>query len=562
MATLTDTQAETPGGDSILEPLKHGVFPRIWLASLGTSFGALIQGVGAAWAMTELSGSADKVALVQTASFTPTLLLSLVAGAIADTYDRRIVGLIALSISIATGVLLTACAYMKLLTPVTLLAFCFFVGVGGALFSPAWAASVREQVPARLLPQAISLNSISFNIARSFGPAIGGVLVAVAGAAAAFVANAVLYLPMFTVLLLWKREKEIPRLPPENLWRAMISGVRYMINSPPIRIVLFRTLLLGVIGGAVSAMMPLVARDLVGGGALGYGILLGAFGVGAVLGALNMSFVRARFENEWIVALCMVVLGIGAIVVSFSRWLPLSAAFLLFNGAAWMISVGSYNIEVQLAAPRWVAGRCLAVFQAAIAGGIAIGGIIWGEIAQGHGVAASLLVSGIAMLVSPLLAIWLRMPRAESAVEDVREALAEPEVALALTPRSGPIVVVLEYRVDQAKARQFYQASLDVQRLRQRNGAYGWSISRDIADPELWVERFHCPTWHDYLRQRSRTTQGERDEMQRLRDLHLGPEQVRIRRLLERPFGSVRWREDTPDVVTETAARLPAPGVP
>jgi hypothetical protein len=256
----------------------------------------------------------------------------------------------------------------------------------------------------------------------------------------------------------------------------------------------------------------------------------------------------------------MLILGAGAIIVSFSRSMPLSVVALLLNGAAWMVSVASYNIEIQLAAPRWVAGRTLAVFQAAIAGGIAIGGIVWGHVAQAHGVAAALLASGAAMLASPLLALWLKMPRTESAVEDAREALADPEMVLALTARSGPIVIEIEYYVDPGKARLFYQASLDVQRARQRNGAYGWSISRDIADPELWTERFHCPTWHDYLRQRSRATQAERDLQQRMRDFHTGPQPVRIRRMLERPFGSVRWREDTPDLDPETPPPLPTPG--
>ncbi|MBV9997251.1 MAG: MFS transporter [Caulobacteraceae bacterium] len=561
MAAETDIEAQGPATESILAPLKHGVFRRIWTASLGTNFGSLIQSVGAAWAMTELSSSAGDVALVQTASFTPTLLLSLIAGALADMYDRRVVGLVAVIISITGAVGLTTLAFLKLLNPATLLSFCFIVGTGSALFGPAWAASVREQVPPALLPQAISLNSISYNIARSFAPAIGGALVAAAGAAAAFVTNCVLYLPMLLVLATWRRKAEVPRLPPESLGRAMISGVRFVSHSPPIRTVIFRTLLLGMVGGAVSAMMPLVARDLIGGKALTYGLLLGAFGGGAVLGALTMSAFRARFVNERIVVVCMLMLGAGAIIVSQSRFLPLTATALLFNGAAWMVSVACYNIEIQLAAPRWVSGRTLAAFQAAVAGGIAAGGIVWGRVAQAHGVATALLCSGIAMLLLPLLGIWLKMPAAEGAVEDA-PALADPEVALALTARSGPIVVELHYRVDPAEARLFYLASLDVQRTRERNGGYGWSISRDIADPTLWIERFHCPTWHDYLRQRSRATQAERDLQQKMREFHLGPEPVLIRRMLDRPLGSVRWREDTPDVMPNATSPLLTPGAP
>ena len=150
------------------------------------------------------------------------------------------------------------------------------------------------------------------------------------------------------------------------------------------------------------------------------------------------------------------------------------------------------------------------------------------------------------MLLSPLLGLWLRMPPVGARNEDA-EVLADPEVRLSLTGRSGPLVVEIEYRVAQDNARAFHNVMQEVQLSRQRNGAYGWSIARDIADPELWTERYHCPTWLDYLRQRNRSTQSERALHQRAIDFHLGPDPVRVRRMLERPFGSVRWKEDTPD---------------
>src|SRR6202043_67119 len=162
------------------------------------------------------------------------------------------------------------------------------------------------------------------------------------------------------------------------------------------------------------------------------------------------------------------------------------------------------------------------------------------------GVETALLVSAGLVLLSPLLGLWLRMPRVGARNEDA-ELLADPEVRLSLTGRSGPLVVEIEYRVAQDDARAFHNVMQEVQLSRQRNGAYGWSIARDIADPELWTERYHCPTWFDYLRQRSRSTQSERALHQRAIAFHLGPEPVRVRRMLERPFGSVRWKDETPD---------------
>jgi len=532
--------------DGVTTPLRYAVFRRIWLASLLSNLGLLIQGVGAAWAMTQMTSSADKVALVQTALMLPVMLISMPAGAIADMYDRRIVALVSLGIALSGATALAVMAWLSLVTPEILLAFCFIVGSGNALFGPAWQSSVSEQVPAEALPSAVALNGISYNIARSFGPAIGGVIVAAAGAVVAFAANATLYLPLLVVLFLWRRTSEPSRLPREKLNRAMVSGVRYIANSPAIRIVLARTLVTGIIGGSVSALMPLVARDLLHGGAQTYGIMLGAFGMGAVIGALNIAEVRKRMSGEAAVRACALSMGGAIAAVALSREPVLTAAALVVAGAVWMLAVALFNIGVQLSAPRWVAGRSLAAFQASIAGGIAIGSWGWGRLTDAAGVETALLVSAGLMLASPLLGLWLRMPRVGARNEDA-EVLADPEVRLALTGRSGPLVVEIEYRVDQESARAFHNVMQEVQLSRQRNGAYGWSIARDIADPELWTERYHCPTWFDYLRQRNRSTQSERALHQRAIDFHLGPDPVRVRRMLERPFGSVRWKEETPD---------------
>jgi MFS family permease len=537
---------QTLNTDGIAAPLRHSVFRRIWLASLLSNLGILIQGVGAAWAMTQMTASADKVALVQTALMLPVMLISMPAGAIADMHDRRLVALVSLSIALTGATALTALAWLNLITPNLLLALCFVVGSGMALFGPAWQSSVTEQVPSETLPAAVALNGISFNIARSFGPAIGGVIVATAGAVAAFAANAALYLPLMTVLFLWNRVSEPSRLPREKLSRAIVSGVRYITNSPSIKIVLFRTFVTGVIGGSVSALMPLVARDLLHGGAQVYGIMLGAFGMGAVVGALNIGLVRQQLSGESAVRACALSMGGAIAAVALSHEPVLTAAALVVAGAAWMMAVALFNIGVQLSAPRWVAGRSLAAFQASIAGGIAIGSWGWGRLTDAEGVETALLVSAALMLLSPLLGLWLKMPRV-GARDEVAEVLADPEVRLALTGRSGPLVVEIEYRVSQENARAFHNVMQDVQLSRQRNGAYGWSIARDIADPELWTERYHCPTWLDYLRQRNRATQSERALHQQAIAFHVGPDPVRIRRMLERPFGSVRWKEETPD---------------
>ncbi|OSI73187.1 MFS transporter [Bradyrhizobium canariense] len=532
--------------DGITAPLHYPTFRRIWLASLLSNLGILIQGVGAAWAMTEMTSSADKVALVQTALWLPVMFVAMPAGAIADMYDRRIAMLVALSIAFLGATALTVIDWLSFTTPDLLLALCFVVGTGMALMGPSWQSSVSEQVPTETLPAAVALNGISYNIARSFGPAVGGVIVASAGAVLAFAINAFLYLPLLAALFFWKRVPKPSRLPREHMNRAIVSGVRYIANSPSIKIVIGRSLITAIVGSAIQALMPLIARDLLHGGAQTYGIMLGAFGVGAVIGALNIGELRKRISSEAAVRACTLSMSGAIAAVALSREPILTVAALVLAGAVWTIIWTLFNIGMQLSAPRWVAGRSLAAWQASFSGGLAIGSWGWGRLADAVGVEVTLLASAALMLLLPLLGRWLTMPRAPERGE-AAEVLADPEVRLPLTHRSGPLVVEIEYRVASGKARDFHNVMQDVQLYRQRNGAYGWSIARDIADPELWTERYHCPTWLDYLRQRNRWTQSERALDDLAMAFHQGPEPARVRRMLERPFGSVRWKEEVPD---------------
>lgn len=532
--------------DSIIAPLRFATFRHIWLSSLLFNLGVMIRNVGAAWAMTELTSSADKVALVQTALALPVMLISLPAGAIADMYDRRAVTLVAIAISLCGAAGLTALEWQGLTTPDLLLMFCLLIGSGAALMGPAWLSSINEQVPAEALPAAVTLTGISFNIARSIGPAIGGIVVAAAGAMAAFAFNALLYLPLILAVIFWKRAAEPSRLPRERLTRAMTAGVRYITNSPSIKIVLTRSMVTAAIGGSIVALMPLVARDLLHGGAQTYGIMLGAFGLGAVVGALCIGQVRRRMSGEAAVRACALSMAGAIAAIALSREPVITTTALILAGAMWTMSFTLFDIGVQLSAPRWVAGRSLAVYQASYAAGIAVGSWGWGRLTDTAGIETALLASAALMLVSALLGLWLPMPRISERSEEA-DILADPEVRLPLTNRSGPLVVEIEYRVASQDARAFHNVMQDVQLCRQRNGAYDWSIARDIADPEFWTERYHCPTWLDYLRQRRRWTRSERAVEHKAAAFHIGPEPVRVRRMLERPFGSVRWKEDVPD---------------
>lgn len=535
------------GGSGAFAPLREPTFRRIWVSSLFSNFGQLILGVGAAWEMTRLSNSPQMVALVQTAMMLPLMLVALPAGAIADMFDRRRIALFGLGFSIISGAALTLLAYLDLTTPWLLLGFCVLIGAGVALYSPSWQASIGEQVAEEHLPAAIALGTISYNLARSFGPALGGIAVLAFGAKAAFGITAVFYIPLWLAFLAWGRKHAPSRLPPERIDRAILSGARYARHSPPIRTVLTRAFIFGLVMAATVALAPLVARDLLKGDAATFGILLGASGVGAVLGALFVGDLRARYSNEAVVRACTLAsaLAMAAIAASSALWLTCAALFV--TGAANILCHAMLNVSVQLSAPRWVTARALSLYSSAITGGIAIGAWAWGVFASHFDVRTAFYASAVAVGATLLLG-WL-LPLPESEEEDTSEASLgqEPEVALALTMRSGPVVIEVEYDVDPEQARSFYDHMLKVQAVRLRNGGFEWSLARDIANPAIWTERYHCPTWGDYLRMRDRYIQADIDLQEEVNRFNRSGAGRQVRRRLERPFGSVRWQADSPD---------------
>ncbi|MEO6248252.1 MAG: MFS transporter [Sphingomicrobium sp.] len=545
MAAGSDTKIEGQGG--AFAPLREPVFRGIWSASVLSNFGQLILGVGAAWEMTRLTSSPSLVALVQTALMLPLMLVAVPSGAIADMFDRRKIAMAGLAFSTICGATLTLLAWLGLTSPWMLLAFCSLIGAGVALYSPSWQASISEQVPPAQLPAAIALGSISYNFARSFGPAVGGLIVVAAGAKAAFAVNATCYLPLLIAFFLWNRRHVPSRLPPERIDRAIVSGARYALHSSAVRTVLIRAFVFGLAGASTSALGPLIAKQMLGGNASVYGIILGAGGVGAVAGALMVSAIGARLSNEAATRLMALVSAAALALVGVSHSLALTCFGLFLAGGANIVTIALFNISVQLAAPRWVTARSLSLFSSALTGGIAIGAVLWGVVASNSSVEVAVLASATALAATPLMVFVFRLPEASTAGAESIAIDHEPEVAMALTMRSGPVVIEVEYMVDAEQARPFHDAMLQVQRTRLRNGAFNWSVSRDIADPTLWTERYQFPTWGDYLRMRDRFTQADLDAQSAAQAFIVDGTIKHVRRRLERPFGSVRWRADSPD---------------
>jgi len=524
-------------GFSTVQPLRTRIFALLWTTGLISNFGYMIQSVGAQWHMTSIAPSADMVALVQTAITLPILLFSLPAGALADILNRRRVLIAAQLVMLAASTVMAALAYLQMLGPWTLLAVTFVLGVGAALYGPSWQASAGDLVVRDQIPAAVALNSLGFNIARAAGPALGGVIVATAGPEAAFAINAVSYIGLIGALIVWKPVYPERTLPPEDMVPAMAAGLRYAGHSPSIRAVLLRALAFGMAGSAVWALLPLVARDIIGGGPVVFGTLLGALGAGAIVGAFTATPVRARIGAERQVLGATVAFGAAMIATAAVPAHAVAMLCLTVAGAAWVMALSTFNVNVQLSSPRWVMGRTISVYQMLIFGGMALGSWLWGVLAQGAGVGAAIIAAGIAMFASLALTRALRLvgPAASGGLEPSGH-WPEPEVSLDIDPESGPVVIAVEYRIPHARTPAFLSAMRAMRRIRRRDGARRWALIQDVAEPELWTERYESPSWLDHMRQHVRATASDAEVDARIAALHEGPEPPLTRHFIARPL--------------------------
>lgn len=522
------------------------MFRAIWIASLISNFGGLIQSIGASWMMTSLTHSPALVALVQSSAVLPIMLLSLWAGAIADNLDRRKIMLAAQGFMLLVAALLAFMAWRELLTPWLLLGLTFLLGCGIALNSPAWAATAGDLVPRPMLPAAVALNSMGFNLARAAGPAVGGVIVAVAGSAAAFVVNAFSYVALIATLARWKPERPVSPLPRERIADAMVAGLRYVAMSPHIGVVLLRSGMFGISASAIMALMPIVVRDQIGGGALVFGIFSGAFGLGAVSGALASTRLRARYTTERIVRTAIAGIALGCAVIGTSTQPAITVLGLLFSGACWVLILSSFNVTIQLATPRWVVARVLSLFQMVAFGAMAIGAWLFGELAEARGVDTALLAAGAVQLLGLAAALRLPLPAAEAMNLDPIARWTEPETAVQVEPRSGPIVVTIEYRIAESTIPAFLAAMDERRRIRIRDGARNWTLLRDLGDAELWLERYHVATWVDYVRHNQRRTHADAANFEQIRGLNIS-DQLVIHRMIERQTSALPAARASPE---------------
>jgi MFS family permease len=512
---------------SAWSPLKNALFRSLWIATIVSNIGTWMQDVGAGWLMTSLSSSPSMVALVEAADSFPLMLLALPAGALADIVDRR-----RLLIAIQCYLLIVAGALgvltlLELTTAWVLIGFVFALGIGSAMMLPAWAAIVPDLVPAEDMPAAVALNSIAINASRAIGPAIAGVLVAAVGAWLVFVLNALSYIGILAVLLQWKREHRKSTLPAERFLTAIRVGLRFVMHTKLLQVVLVRGGAFFVFASATWSLFPLIVRRELGRGPEIYGLLLTCIGVGAVAGALLLPRVREKVAPGALVAAASALYALAMLALGHVQNIGLLAVAMLATGVAWISILSALQVAAQLTLPAWVRARGLAAFVVVFMGGMAIGSIVWGQVATHIGIPAALTTAACGMLLA--IALTWNFKLGEQQRLDHRPAMDWPAPVLAVAPEpdGGPVMVTIEYRVQLARRSEFVTAMLDVREMRRRNGAYFWELFHNSGDPALFVECFMDESWVEHMRQHERASIADRAVLDRAKQYMVEGESTR-----------------------------------
>jgi len=517
---------------SALAPFKTRTFRNLWAATLFSNLGGLIQAVAAGWLMVQISDSHSMVALVQAATTLPVVAFSLMAGALADNFNRRQIMISAQLMMMTISILLAYLTWLGWMTPWMLLAFTFSIGCCGALHNPPWQTTVSDIVPRADVPAAVTLNSIGFNLMRSVGPAIGGTIVAIWGGVAAFTANAFSYLPLIITLYLWKPAYQKSSLPRERLIGAMSDGLRYVMMSPHLIAIMVRAFLFGLGAVAILALLPALASEMQG-GAFSYGSMLGSFGIGAIIAGIVNSRIRARFASETIIAAAFSGFGLSCLLLGLSQSLIFSHIILLPAGVCWVLAWSLFNVSVQLSTPRWVASRALALYQTSSYGGMAAGSWLWGAFADSYGLAAAFISCGIFLGLGALAGMRFAIQEIGSIDLDPSDQFRTPELQLDLRARSGPIMVMIDYDIAEENLASFLNVMHRRRRMRLRDGARHWTLLRDLENPHLWTETYHMPTWVEYLRHNHRRTKADSEIVELLLSLNR-TSSLRVHRMIER----------------------------
>lgn len=504
-------------------PLTQPTFRNLWLAILVGNIGTWIHDVAAAWVMAETTGSPFMVAAVQSATTLPVVLLAVIAGTLADIVDRRKYLILAQLWMLLVASTLALLAHLDMLGPWMLIVLTFALGTGAAMAMPAQQATTPELVSKPMLGPAVALGSLSMNIARATGPALGGLIVARAGIEWAFAINALSFLGVTIVLIGWRREPGKSVLPPEPFGVALRAGLRYATQASVLQSVLIKAASFFVFASALTALLPIVVNRELQASAGTYGLLLGCIGLGAISGALLLPKLRAQIDPDRLVLVATFVYASCMLALALLRNVPVLYLVSLANGFAWITVLSSLQIAAQTSVPAWVRARALALYIVVFSAGMAVGSLGWGTLAQQTSTTLALLAAAAGTVLAALFGSHFRLGEAANVNVTPSGHWPQPVLVEEIAGDRGPVLVTIKYRVALDRRDEFLRLMHRLGRSRRRDGAVQWGVAEDSIEPGTYLEYFLDGSWVEHLRQHERVTEDERALQDRILALLADP---------------------------------------
>lgn len=500
-------------------PFAHTAFALLWTATLISNIGTWMHDVGAGWLMTTLDPAPAVVTLVQASTTLPVFLFALLAGTLADRFDKRRMLII---INLCLTVVVFALAFLvwqERMTPILLILFTLVIGTGAAFMAPAWQAIVPSLVPREELKPAIALNSMGINISRAIGPAVAGILIASVGLAAPFALNAASHLVILAALFLWRPTDLPAKKSHGSLLSEMATGLRHVRHNPAMLATAARALAFFLFASAYWSLLPLIARNAKGGGSELYGILMALIGTGAVVGALLLPRLSRRFDADMIVRIGTggTMAALLAMALSGAPVALMAAAFV--GGLSWIAVLTSFNVSAQTALPNWVRARGLAVFLMVFFGSMSLGSVVWGQVATVLSIRAALVVAASGLLIGMLLTRKFTVGQGEKMDLDPASAWPQAPAMNEGQTDDRAAMVTVEYKIDASDTGTFIDLMQQLSKERMRDGATRWDTTQSVEIPEIWIEVFHLPSWAEHLEQHERATKSDIELQRRIKEL-------------------------------------------
>jgi MFS family permease len=464
-------------------------FTAILAASAISSIGIAMFDTATSWLMTSLSPDPLMVSAVQVATMAPMFLMTIPAGALADVVDPRRLLIAAQVGVVAVGVVFAALVAAHWESAPALLATTFLLGAVGALAAPAWQIVTPMLVPKAELDDAIATSNAGYNVSRAIGPALGGVAIAAISIKLPFWVYVATNLIVLATLIWWRAPRRPPEsLPAEHFFSAVAAGLRYARNNRDLDATLIRAVGFFPFAAAYWALMPLIARDRLHDGAELYGLLMGVLGLGSIVGSISLDPLKTRLGPDLSAAAGVVGTIVSLLLFAAARTPETAMIASFIAGASWIVAMTTMFVSAQVALPDWVRGRGLAIFLTGYFGAMTVGSAVWGAVASRAGLPFALNLAAAGAAVG--LVLTFRWKLETGAALDLAPSMhwRAPAFVERLADDIGPILVLMEYRIDPKDAPEFLALMREIGHERKRDGAYAWNLFHDPEDAARSIE--------------------------------------------------------------------------